>query len=346
MRQQQQQQQQQQYRNQEANEIEQQMQEQQLQQQQHVLKGRRKDSIEQFIGSSQLFLDTGLSQLRYMILVEGLSIPDGYDQCPYRSYVWSIFIRTPTFSTQNYLNLLSDLEQKISTELLSKIKNDTFRTLMNDLKFHQKVTEDLLVRILSCIGMTTKVGYVQGLNVLLAPIAFCCHKSEPQAFAILHTLITIHIPLYITPNLDGVHTGLSLVDVVLKIIDPVLSNYLDSKFLKTEIFAFPSVLTLSACTPPLKAVLKLWDFLFAYGFHMNILFIVAQLIINRLTILQSDQPMKILRNFPNLEESEIIKLSLSFIPELPKELYELIARHGFDRSVPERLKEFLIKNGM
>lgn len=229
------------------------------------LKGRKKDSIELFLGSSQLFLENGLSQLRYMILTEGLSIPEGYDQCPYRSYVWSILSRTQTFSTEHYLQLLSELENSLSKELRMKIKNDTFRTLMNDQRFHQKVSEDLLIRILSCVAMTNDVGYVQGLNVLLAPIAYSCHRSEPQAFAILHSVITYHIPLYITPNLEGVHTGLSLVDVVLKLIDPVLSEALDSKFLKTEIYAFPSVLTLSACTPPLQAVLKLWDFYLHMG---------------------------------------------------------------------------------
>lgn len=117
---------------------------------------------------------------------------------------------------------------------------------------------------------------------------------------------------------------------------------IDSKFLKAEIYAFPSVLTLCACTPPLKSVLKLWDFLFAYGTHMNILFVVAQLIINRSQLLNSSQPMKILRNFPQLEDSEIIKLSLSFIPELPKELYDLISRHGYDKDVPGELKAFLM----
>lgn len=308
------------------------------------LKGRKKDSIELFIGSSQLFLENGLSQLRYMILTEGLSIPEGYNQCPYRSYVWSILSRTQTFSTNHYLQLLSELETSLSKELRAKIKGDTFRTLMNDQKFHQKVSEDLLIRILSCVAVTNDVGYVQGLNVLLAPIAYSCHRSEPQAFAILHTIITYHIPLYITPNLEGVHTGLSLVEVVLKIIDPVLSEALDSKFLRPEIYAFPSVLTLSACTPPLNAVLKLWDFLFAYGFHMNILFIVAQLIMHRTEILKSDQPMKVLRNFPSLEANEIIKLSLSFIPELPKSLFDLIATHGYDKSVPRRLKAFLADN--
>ncbi|RLV96031.1 Mitotic check point protein BUB2 [Spathaspora sp. JA1] len=307
-------------------------------------KARKKDSIEQFIETTQPFLENGLSQLRYMILIEGLTIPPGYDQCPYRSYIWSILSRSKKIITENYLKLLKYAQENLSVELYGKIKNDTFRTLMNDKQFHMKVSEDTLVRILSCLAVTNETGYVQGLNVLLAPIAYVCHKSEPQAFSILYQLITHHIPLYITPNLDGVHTGLTLVEIVLKLIDPILSEYLDSKFLKPEIYAFASILTLSSCTPKLQSVLKLWDFLFAYGTHMNILFVVAQLIINRTELLACPQPMKLLRNFPTLQENEIIKLSLSFIPELPKDLYDLITRHGYDNRVPLQIKQYLARN--
>lgn len=306
------------------------------------VKGRKKHSIEQFVSSPQIFNDNGRSQLRYMILVEGLTIPPGYDTCPYRSYIWCILLKVPVLPTAVYLKYLHSCEPP-DAGVYSKIKNDTFRTLMNDKNFHQKVPESSLIRVLNClaISLDSQVGYVQGLNVLLAPIMYTCHKSEPQAFALLHSLITNHIPLYITPNLAGVHTGLDLVDVILRIIDPVLFEYLESKFLKAKIYAFPSVLTLCACTPPLQSLLKLWDFLFAYGCHMNLLFVVAQLIINRSIILSSAQPMKVLRNFPSLEPEEIIKLSLSFIPELPKPLYDMIARHGYDPSVPAELKMFL-----
>lgn len=313
-------------------------------------KGRKKDSIEQFISQPQMFVENGLSQLRYMILIEGLSIPKGYDLCPYRNVVWTILSRIPVISTQEYLSLISMASKDLSSEIQQKIRNDTFRTLMNDRQFHNKVLENSLIRILSAMAISTnhstngKGGYVQGLNVLLAPIAYTCSKSEPQAFAILNHLVTKQIPLYVTPSLDGVHTGLSLIDVILKIIDPSLSEFLASKFLKPEIYAFPSVLTLCACTPSLNSVLKLWDFLFAYGTHMNLLFIVAQLIKMRSKILSSPQPMKLLRNFPSLDENEIIKLSLSFVPELPEDLYDLIVRHGFDPNVPEELKTFLKNN--
>lgn len=309
----------------------------------HV-RGRKKDAIEQFIGSSQMFLDNSLSQLRYMILIEGLNIPAGYDLCPYRQVVWTILCRVPVFPTQDYCQLVSEASAHLKDETREKIKNDTFRTLMHDTEFHLKVLEPALVRILSSLAITSKQGaaqYVQGLNVLLAPIAFTCAKSEPQAFALLHNLVNNHIPLYVTPNLDGVHTGFSLVEVVLRIIDPTLSEFLDSKFLKPQIYALPSVLTLCACTPPLQAVLKLWDFLFAYGTHMNILFIVAQLVNIRSDLLASEQPMTLLRNFPPLQEQEIIKLSLSFIPELPERLFDLIVRHAYDPQVPYELKQYL-----
>lgn len=301
------------------------------------LKGRKKDSTEQFIELPQIIVEDSLSKLRYLILIEGLNVPEGYEQCPYRAYVWSILCRVPVYPTHKYTRVIVDLQKKLSPEIYQKIKNDTFRTLMNDSTFHTRVSQDALLRILAATAVSTpqnKVGYVQGMNVLLAPIAYTCYRSEPQAFAIFHHLITKQIPLYITPNLDGVHTALSLVDIVLGIVDPVLKEFLDSKFLRAEIYAFPSVLTLCACTPPLKSLIKLWDFLFAYGTHMNIFFIVAQLIISRSTLLQSSQPMKELRNFPPLDETDVIKLSLSFIPEIPKEIYDLIARHGHDERVP------------
>jgi hypothetical protein len=132
--------------------------------------------------------------------------------------------------------------------------------------------------------------YVQGMNVLAAPFLYAA-RSEAEAFVAFHSLLTRECPGYIRGAMDGVHRGLALVDKVLAIVDPKLSMYLTSKGLSAEIYAFPSVLTLCACTPPLPEVLRLWDFLFAYGPHLNIVCIVAQLTIMRSQILQSQRYM-------------------------------------------------------
>lgn len=122
--------------------------------------------------------------------------------------------------------------------------------------------------------------YVQGMNVLAAPFLYAA-RSEAEAFVALHQLLTKECPGYIRGAMDGVHKGLTLVDKVLGIVDPKLAMYLTSKGLAAELYAFPSVLTLCACTPPLPEVLRLWDFLLAYGPHLNIVCIAAQLVIHR-----------------------------------------------------------------
>jgi cell cycle arrest protein BUB2 len=126
------------------------------------------------------------------------------------------------------------------------------------------------------------------MNVLAAPFLYAA-RSEAEAFVAFHQLLAKECPAYIRGAMDGVHRGLVLVDRVLGIVDTKLSLYLTSKGLSAEIYAFPSVLTLCACTPPLPEVLRLWDFLFAYGPHLNILCIVAQLIMMRNELLNSSR---------------------------------------------------------
>ncbi|TAQ90208.1 hypothetical protein B7494_g1506 [Chlorociboria aeruginascens] len=141
-------------------------------------------------------------------------------------------------------------------------------------------------------GTSEPGTYVQGMNVLAAPFLYAA-RSEAEAFVAFHRFITHECPGYVRGAMDGVHKGLGLVDKVLAIVDPKLSLYLVGKGMNAELYAFPSVLTLCACTPPLPEVLRLWDFLFAYGAHLNILCIVAQLIILRNTILSSPRCLTI-----------------------------------------------------
>lgn len=183
------------------------------------------------------------------------------------------------------------------------------------------------------------------MNVLCAPFLYAA-RSEVEAFALFHYFVTKECPGYVRGAMDGVHKGLRLVDRCLEVVDPKLAAYLFSKGMYAELYAFPSVLTLCACTPPLPEVLHLWDFLFAYGPHLNILCIVAQLIRMRDAILQSeryvnisnsdkertstnlDSPNKLLRAFPPLEADKVISLTVSFVRKIPDDLYGELVDHA------------------
>lgn len=128
--------------------------------------------------------------------------------------------------------------------------------------------------------------YVQGMNVLCAPFLYAA-RSEAEAFVAFHRFITRECPGYVRGAMDGVHKGLVLVDKCLAICEPRLALYLRSKGMTAEIYAFASVLTMCACTPPLPEVLQLWDFLFSYGAHLNILCICAQLLMMKDTLMAS-----------------------------------------------------------
>ena len=132
----------------------------------------------------------------------------------------------------------------------------------------------------------THIGYVQGMNVMAAPFLYAA-RSEAEAFAAFDRFVTHECPGYVRGSMEGVHKGLALVDQILAIVDPKLASHLANNGMKAEIYAFPSVLTLCACTPPLPEVLQLWDFLFAYGPHLNLLCIISQLALMRDTLLNS-----------------------------------------------------------
>ncbi|KAJ0115987.1 hypothetical protein J7T55_004157 [Diaporthe amygdali] len=177
-------------------------------------------------------------------------------------------------------------------------------------------------------SMAPEAGtYVQGMNVLAAPFLYAA-RSEAEAFVAFHQLLTRECPGYIRGAMDGVHRGLKLVDKVLGIVDAKLSMFLTSKGMQAELYAFPSVMTLCACTPPLPEVLRLWDFLFAYGPHLNIVCIAAQLVIHRDELMASPNPSHFLRTFPALNAEKVQAMTLALLAKLPDDVYAEIVSHA------------------
>ena len=170
----------------------------------------------------------------------------------------------------------------------------------------------------------THIGYVQGMNVMAAPFLYAA-RSEAEAFAAFDRCITQECPGYVRGSMEGVHKGLALIDQILAIVDPKLASHMISKGMKAEIYAFPSVLTLCACTPPLPEVLQLWDFLFAYGPHLNLLCIVSQLVLVRDSLLNSPSPKP---DFKPLQARKVIDYTVNFVRKIPDDLYEQMLLHA------------------
>ncbi|KAF9528536.1 bub2 protein [Crepidotus variabilis] len=275
--------------------------------------------------------DDGTKKLRRMILVEGIP---SEDDVTLRPRVWKILLRVNEVQADTYLHYVS----RGPCQVREKIRNDTFRTLATDKGFKERVREDMLVRLLDAFVWRSHdrqdeehfgFTYVQGMNVLAAPFLYTM-PSEVEAFFCFSKFIEEACPLYVQPTLEGVHRGLKLLDRCLQFVDPELFVYLRSKNLSAEIYAFPSVLTLCACTPPLDQVLKLWDFLLAFGVHLNVLCVIAQLLLMREDVMASPSPMKLLRTFPPLEAPPVIGIAVTLVRDLPPELYEELAKHPFE----------------
>ena len=106
-------------------------------------------------------------------------------------------------------------------------------------------------------------------------------------------------------------------------------------------------MTLCACTPPLDQVLQLWDFLLAFGVHLNVLCVIAQLLLMREELMSSTRlainlyllrnvtnyllsPMKLLRTFPPLEAQPVIGIAVTLVRDIPADLYDELVRHPYE----------------
>lgn len=265
-----------------------------------------------------------------MILADG--IPVEMDPT-LRPRIWKILLQVGRVDGEEYLNLV----RRGPCRLSEKIRNDTFRTFASNRVFTERVRESMLVRLLDAFVWRNdehhelNIGYVQGMNALVAPFLFIM-PSEIEAFYAFSAFIEHCCPQYVQKNLDGVHRGVDLLERCLEHLDPELYTHLHSKGLVAKIYAFPSVLTLCACTPPLNQVLQLWDFLLAYGVHLNILCVIAQMVVIRQDLLSSERPNTLLRKFPEFNAKEVCAIALTLVRDIPDELYEELVRHPWEKT--------------
>ena len=293
-----------------------------------------------------------LSAIRSHILFHGIPPSPTSSSSPssssLRGRLWCVFLGVGPVSSQSYVALIG----RGRSEKYAKIRGDSFRTFPQDAQFTARVKEEEIVRVLNAFvhqygpGAGKAAGesaavftftYCQGMNTIAAPMLYC--MGELCAYAAFSAFVVRCTPLYWLSSHIGVEAGCKLVDRCLQAIDPELWQHLHAHHLHSYLYAFHCVSSFSASVPPFSQLLLLWDFLLAFGPHLNILAVTAQVIALRRALLASDAPKTILdyRKWPPLRARVIIAMCMSFVGHIDAALYEEIRWHASDRDVAERI---------
>jgi cell cycle arrest protein BUB2 len=271
-----------------------------------------------------------LNDLRCIILFQGLSNEGKYDKTV-RGKVWKIMLGLDSISSDNYISLVA----KHESNKYSKIRGDSFRTFPKDVEFKNSVSEVEIIRLLNSFvhSFSPNFTYCQGMNTICAPFLYT--MNELEAYYCFVKLITVKTPLYWLSSHIGVEAGCKLVDECLAVVDSELYHHLASRSLQAYVYAFHCVSSLCASIPPFTELIKLWDFLLAFGPHLNILCVTAQILALRSQLLASEAPKDILdyRKWPAMKANFTISLAMSILPQLPKQLYDNICEHAHNPNI-------------
>ncbi|EJD39810.1 hypothetical protein AURDEDRAFT_139184 [Auricularia subglabra TFB-10046 SS5] len=240
----------------------------------------------------------GVKKLRRLILVEGVRS----DEDPtLRPRIWKILLGVDDLAADKYLAFVA----REPSDFRHKIRNDTFSAVATDRGVKERARVDMLVRLLDAFG----------LNVLAAPFLYTM-PSDVEAFfafsrfSVLPALRAVDARRYLTAASRS-STRICSRTCAARSCPP------------RSIYAFPSVLALCACTPPLDQVLRFRDFLLAYGMHLKVLCVIAQ----RMSWTTRPSPMRLLSTLPPLEALPIINIAVTLVRDLPA---EKLVRHVFE----------------
>ncbi|KAJ2461388.1 CDC16 protein [Coemansia sp. RSA 2424] len=284
-------------------------------------------------------VSASMRELRALVAANG-GLPlvgGGADDRRLRSTLWLAMLEVRGVAPDGYAQAL----RRCPSPSADKINNDAFRTLAADAEFRAHVATASIVRVLNALlsapdrSASDPPRYVQGMNTLAAPFLYV--MGEGASFYAFRQFLRRECPLYARPSLPGVHACVQLVDECLALADPGLFSHLRRHGAVAKIYAFPAAMTLSASVGPLREVVRLWDFLLAFGVHLNVVCIVAQLVAMREVLVTTPTPMAFLRAWPPLRAAAVIRRTGEIYESLPESLRRRIKMHAHDPRLAESL---------
>jgi len=188
------------------------------------------------------------------------------------------------------------------------------------------------------------ITYCQGMNSVCSPFLYV--MPEVDAFFSFVQFIKTVCPLYWNTDITGAYHGQKLFREILQIVDVELYEYFEKKEFKLEAINLRCILSFNGTTPPIVECLKLWDFFLAFGFHLNILCVVGQVVLMREEIMKSPSPISLLneRAWPSLDAELIKSVCINILRQLDEKLYKQLAEHPFKGIGPKKKFDTLPRN--
>jgi cell cycle arrest protein BUB2 len=248
-----------------------------------------------------------LKKLRTLILMKGIP-PETKEEglnvehkCSLRGRIWQILLRVPQYDANEYLELV----KKGPSDIHEKFLKDGYRSFLNrknETELLRRVTQPKLARVINSLrhimsNSKMDITYCQGMNSVCSPFLYV--MPEVDAFFSFVQFIKTVCPLYWNTDITGAYHGqkVNLIGVnnfftklfreILQIVDVELYEYFEKKEFKLEAINLRCILSFNGTTPPIVECLKLWDFFLAFGFHLNILCVVGQVVLMREEIMKS-----------------------------------------------------------
>jgi len=267
-----------------------------------------------------------------------------------RGQVWKALLGINCIRQSEYIRLVELRE----SSFFDKICRDTYRTFKSDHLFKRRVNEYRLMRVLNSFVHKYDRNYSQGMDILAGCLLFV--MPETDAMAGMDRLINECFPVYWIKDdqrlcdLAGAFAGARLVKNIISEVDVDLAERLSKA--DPLVYAFHAVTSIGGIAQPFQEVLRLWDFMFCFGVHINVVCVAAQIILKRNEILKRKltevfQEVLGQRKWPRLVSRKVIDKTMELLPKLRQnaELWGRICAHTMDPDVAHAINlEWKAKN--
>ena len=178
---------------------------------------------------------------------------------------------------------------------------------------------------------------------------------ELDAFFTFSTIAEKHCPTYWysdntrRKDLSGAWAGSFLAWDILRVCDNEVWSHI--KQIPPHMYLFPLIVGVQSIAKPFTELLRLWDFLFCFGLHLNPVVAAAQLIINRNAILSINSPRQLISTIlsqlkwmnGSLNARKTIVCTMELIVRLKsvdklQELWQNILTHATNFEVAQQIR--------